>query len=146
MTIGSSWTTAGTVGVGLIEVAGALGVSTAITVGAVVAGAYLGDKLSPISETTVLTAQMVGVRVDEHVKRQARTSIPAFLISFVILLILSLVNGPNVHAPLATTSPGPVRTPGVGVRAAGARVRAAQRAAQHPADQHSAATHRKTGE
>ena len=53
MTIGSSWTTAGTVGVGLIEVAAALGVSAPITAGAVVSGAYLGDKLSPLSETTV---------------------------------------------------------------------------------------------
>src|ERR1043165_9196302 len=59
LTIGSSWTTAGTVGVGLVGVASGIGVSTAITAGAVVSGAYLGDKLSPLSETTVLTAPLV---------------------------------------------------------------------------------------
>ena len=61
MSIGSSWTTAGTIGVGLVGVALMLGVSPAATAGAVISGAYLGDKLSPLSETTVLTAQMVGV-------------------------------------------------------------------------------------
>jgi Na+:H+ antiporter, NhaC family len=71
MSIGSSWTTAGTIGVGLVGVAVMLGVSPAITAGAVISGAYLGDKLSPLSETTVLTAQMVEVDVHEHIKRQA---------------------------------------------------------------------------
>jgi len=104
LTIGSSWTTAGTVGVGLIEVAAALGVSAPITAGAVVSGAYLGDKLSPLSETTVLTAQIVGVRVDQHVKRQAWTSIPAFVIAFFILLAISLINGANAHPPVATAT------------------------------------------
>ena len=102
MTIGSSWTTAGTIGVGLVGVAAAIGVSPAITAGAVVSGAYLGDKLSPLSETTILTAQMVKVRVDEHIKRQAWTSIPAFVIAFVVLLILALVKSPQVHAPVPT--------------------------------------------
>src|SRR5215471_1757294 len=85
MSIGSSWTTAGTIGVGLTGVAAAIGVSPAITAGAVVSGAYLGDKLSPLSETTILTAQMVKVRVDEHIKRQAWTSVPAFVIAVVVL-------------------------------------------------------------
>jgi Na+:H+ antiporter, NhaC family len=102
LSIGSSWTTAGTIGVGLTGVAAAIGVSPAITAGAVVSGAYLGDKLSPLSETTILTAQMVGVRVDEHVKRQAWTSIPAFLIAFVVLLVIGLARGPQVHAPVPT--------------------------------------------
>jgi Na+/H+ antiporter NhaC len=102
MSIGSSWTTAGTIGVGLTGVAAAIGVSPAITAGAVVSGAYLGDKLSPLSETTVLTAQLVGVRVDDHIKRQAWTSVPAFVIAFVVLLVLGLVKGPQVHAPVPT--------------------------------------------
>jgi NhaC family Na+:H+ antiporter len=102
MSIGSSWTTAGTIGVGLVGVAMAIGVSPAITAGAVVSGAYLGDKLSPLSETTVLTAQIVKVRVDEHIKRQVWTSVPAFVIAVVVLLVLSLVKGPQVHAPVPT--------------------------------------------
>jgi NhaC family Na+:H+ antiporter len=65
-----------------------LGVSTAITAGAVISGAYLGDKLSPLSETTILTAQMVQVDVHEHIKRQAWTSVPAFMIGAVLFFIL----------------------------------------------------------
>jgi NhaC family Na+:H+ antiporter len=102
ISIGSSWTTAGTIGVGLTGVAAAIGVSPVITAGAVVSGAYLGDKLSPLSETTILTAQMVKVRVDEHIKRQVWTSVPAFVIAFVVLLVLGLVKGPQVHAPVPT--------------------------------------------
>lgn len=100
MSIGSSWTTAGTIGVGLVGVAAMLGVSTHITAGAVICGAYLGDKLSPLSETTILTAQMVKVDVYAHVKRQAWTSLPAFGIAFVVLLILGLVRGPDVVNPI----------------------------------------------
>lgn len=100
MSIGSSWTTAGTIGVGLLGVGAMLGVSPEITAGAVISGAYLGDKLSPLSETTVLTAQMVGVDVYQHVKRQAWTSVPAFLIAFAVFLVLSLVRAPDVHNPV----------------------------------------------
>jgi Na+:H+ antiporter, NhaC family len=103
LTIGSSWTTAGTVGVGLVEVAAALGLSAPVTAGAVVSGAYLGDKLSPLSETTVLTAQIVGVPVNQHIKRQVWTSVPAFVVAFVILLVLALVKGPQAHVPVPTT-------------------------------------------
>ena len=100
MSIGSSWTTAGTIGVGLVGVAAMLGVSTHITAGAVISGAYLGDKLSPLSETTVLTAQMVRVDVHEHIRRQAWTSVPAFAIAFVVFLIVGLVQGPDVQNPV----------------------------------------------
>jgi NhaC family Na+:H+ antiporter len=100
MSIGSSWTTAGTIGVGLVGVASMLGVSTHITAGAVISGAYLGDKLSPLSETTILTAQMVRVDVHEHIKRQAWTSIPAFVIAFAVLTVIGLARGPDVHNPV----------------------------------------------
>jgi NhaC family Na+:H+ antiporter len=93
MSIGSSWTTAGTIGVGLVGIAVALDVSPEITAGAVVSGAYLGDKLSPLSETTVLSAQMVGVDVYDHVKRQAWTSVPAFALAMVGFLIIGAVHG-----------------------------------------------------
>ena len=99
LSIGSSWTTAGTVGVGLVGVAAALGVSRSITAGAVVSGAYLGDKLSPLSETTILTAQMVGVEVHRHVRRQAWTSIPAFGLAMIGFLILGVVKGVSGHLP-----------------------------------------------
>jgi NhaC family Na+:H+ antiporter len=97
MSIGSSWTTAGTIGVGLVGIAVALDVSPVITAGAVVSGAYLGDKLSPLSETTVLTYQLVGVNVYEHVKRQAWTSVPAFVIAVIGFTILGIVKGTDAH-------------------------------------------------
>jgi NhaC family Na+:H+ antiporter len=100
MCIGSSWTTAGTIGVGLIGVATLVGVSPAITAGAVISGAYLGDKLSPLSETTVLTAQLARVDVHEHIKRQALTSVPAFVIAFVVFLVLSLTRAQEVVNPV----------------------------------------------
>ena len=100
LSIGSSWTTAGTIGVGLLGIASMLGMSLPITAGAVISGAYLGDKLSPLSETTVLTAQMVGVDVYEHVKRQAWTSVPAFGIAAGVFLAISLVTGPDIQNPV----------------------------------------------
>jgi Na+:H+ antiporter, NhaC family len=104
LSIGSSWTTAGTIGVGLVGIAGMLGVSTGITAGAVICGAYLGDKLSPLSETTVLTAQLVKVDVHQHIRRQAWTSVPAFVLAFLVLLVLGLVQGPDVVNPVGETT------------------------------------------
>lgn len=103
LSIGSSWTTVGTIGVGLIGIAGLIGVSPAITAGAVISGAYLGDKTSPLSETTILTAQMVRVDVYQHIRRQVRTSVPAFLIALAAFLVLG-VTGPDVVSDLETTS------------------------------------------
>jgi Na+:H+ antiporter, NhaC family len=94
MSIGSSWTTAATIGVGLVGIAGVLGVSTAITAGAVISGAYLGDKLSPLSETTILTAQMVKVDLYTHIRSQAWTSLPAFIIAAVGFAILGIAGPP----------------------------------------------------
>lgn len=96
LSIGSSWTTAATIGVGLVGIGGLLGVSTAITAGAVISGAYLGDKLSPLSETTILTAQMVRVDLYTHIRSQAWTSVPAFIIAAVGFTILGIA-GPPVH-------------------------------------------------
>jgi NhaC family Na+:H+ antiporter len=96
MSIGSSWTTAGTIGVGLVGIAVALGVSTSITAGAVVSGAYLGDKLSPLSETTILASQIVGVDVYQHIRRQAWTSVPAIVLALFGFTLLG-VFGPDVH-------------------------------------------------
>ncbi|WP_323847225.1 Na+/H+ antiporter NhaC [Microbulbifer magnicolonia] len=90
MSIGSSWTTAGTIGVGLVGIALMIGVSPQITAGAVISGAYLGDKLSPLSETTILASQMVKVDVYTHIRNQAWTSVPAFLIGAVIFTLLGL--------------------------------------------------------
>lgn len=103
MSIGSSWTTAGTIGVGLIGVGSLLGMNPGIAAGAVISGAYLGDKLSPLSETTILTAEMVGIDVRKHIKAQAWTSIPAFAISLVLFAVLGLVTGDTADPPAPTS-------------------------------------------
>ncbi|ROP35722.1 Na+/H+ antiporter NhaC [Saccharothrix texasensis] len=104
MSIGSSWTTTGTIGVGLVSIALMLGLSPGITAGAVISGAYLGDKLSPLSETTVLTSQIAGVDVYEHIKRQAWTSLPAFGLAFVLFALIGLFWGPTPTDTGDTTS------------------------------------------
>jgi NhaC family Na+:H+ antiporter len=91
--IGSSWTTAGTVGVGLVGLAALAGVSPVITAGAVISGAYLGDKLSPLSETTVLAAQLTGNDVRTHLRAQLWTSVPAFGLAALVLATLGWTDG-----------------------------------------------------
>ncbi|MER6937937.1 Na+/H+ antiporter NhaC [Nocardioides sp. NPDC127514] len=94
--IGSSWTTAATIGVGLVGIAGLIGVSPEIAAGAVISGAYLGDKTSPLSETTILTAQIAGVDVYEHIRRQVWTSVPAFLFALVVFAVLGVTGSDTV--------------------------------------------------
>lgn len=104
LSIGSSWTTAATVGVGLVGISTLLGVSPAITAGAVISGAYLGDKTSPLSETTILTAQMVGVDVREHIKRQVWTSVPAFAIALAVFFVLGFTLKPDADYDVSTAT------------------------------------------
>jgi Na+:H+ antiporter, NhaC family len=92
LVIGSSWTTAATLGVALIALAPLLGADPVIAAGAVVSGAYFGDKMSPLSETTVLVPSMVGgVTVYQHIGAMIWTSGPAFLIALVIFTVLGLI-------------------------------------------------------
>jgi NhaC family Na+:H+ antiporter len=90
---GSSWTTAGTLGVAFVGMAPILGLSTPITAGAVISGAYMGDKMSPLSETTVLVPQLVGgVSVNEHIKGMLTTVVPSFGIAFLIFLGIGIAH------------------------------------------------------
>jgi NhaC family Na+:H+ antiporter len=98
LSVGSSWTTAGTIGAGLVGMADVLGASPAIAAGAVISGAYLGDKLSPLSETTILTAQLVHVDLRTHLKAQVWTSIPAFLGACVVFVVLGFTVSPEETA------------------------------------------------
>jgi Na+:H+ antiporter, NhaC family len=91
--IGSSWTTVGTIGVGLVGIASLVGVSPVITAGAVISGSYFGDKTSPLSETTVLSAQLAEVDIYTHIRTQIWTSVPAFMIALVVFTILGLREG-----------------------------------------------------
>lgn len=91
--IGSSWTTVGTIGVGLVGLATLAGVSPAVTAGAVVSGAYTGDKLSPLSETTILAAQLSDNDLYVHLRHQAWVSVPAFVIAMLGFITIGLTSG-----------------------------------------------------
>jgi NhaC family Na+:H+ antiporter len=96
---GSSWTTAGTLGVAFVGMAPILGMSTAIAAGAVVSGAYVGDKMTPLSETTILVPELVGgVTVNEHIKGMVWTVVPSFVIALAIYLVVGLVADPEAAA------------------------------------------------
>ncbi|MBM9576921.1 Na+/H+ antiporter NhaC [Leptospira sp. 201903070] len=80
---GSSWSTAGTVGVALMGIGNTLGIPPGISAGAVVSGAYFGDKLSPFSETTNLASSIAGTPLFTHIQHMLYTTIPAFCIALV---------------------------------------------------------------
>ena len=93
MVTGSSWTTAGTLGVAFIGMAPILGVSTTAADGAIISGAYMGDKMSPLSETTVLVPSLVGgVTTNEHIRGMMWTVIPSFGLSLVFFLVVGLMS------------------------------------------------------
>jgi NhaC family Na+:H+ antiporter len=99
LTIGSSWTTAATLGVAFIALAPLLGADPVITAGAVISGAYFGDKMTPLSETTVLVPSMVGgVTVNQHVAAMAWTSIPAIVIAATLFAILGFTTEPSTSS------------------------------------------------
>ena len=88
---GSSWTTAGTLGVAFVGMANVMGVSEAIAAGAVICGAYFGDKMTPLSETTILVPRLVGgVTTSEHIRNMFWTAGPALGVSLVLFLIIGL--------------------------------------------------------
>ena len=86
--IGSSWTVAGTIGIGLIGIAGNMGLSPEITAGAVISGAYFGDKASPLSDTVNLAAAASGSDLFQHTRESLWTSIPALLLSLIGFALL----------------------------------------------------------
>ena len=92
LSIGSSWTVAGTVGIALIGAAAGLGMSLEITAGAIISGSYFGDKMSPLSETTNLAPAVAGTDLFGHIGHMIWTTFP----SIVITLILFTVIGFNV--------------------------------------------------
>lgn len=87
---GSSWTTAATVGVALIGIGNTMGIHPGMAAGAVISGAYFGDKMSPLSDTTNLAPAMAGTDLFTHIKYMAYTTIPSFVITLIIFLILGL--------------------------------------------------------
>lgn len=87
---GSSWTTSATVGIALIGIGDALGISLGMTAGAALSGAYFGDKLSPLSDTTNLAPAMAGGELFSHIKYMTITTIPTILITLTVFIIIGL--------------------------------------------------------
>ena len=88
--IGSAWTVIGTLGVALIGIATALGVSPEMTAGAVISGAYFGDKISPLSETTNLAPAVAGTDLYTHIRSMMATTVPSILLALVLYTIFGL--------------------------------------------------------
>ena len=93
MSIGSSWTVAGTLGVALIGVAQGLEMSSAITAGAVISGAYFGDKISPLSDTTNIAPAAAGSELFAHIRHMTWTTVPSLLIALVLFTAIGLGSG-----------------------------------------------------
>lgn len=87
---GSSWTTSATVGIALIGIANALDISVGMTAGAILSGAYFGDKISPLSDTTNLAPAMAGTDLFTHIRYMLLTTVPTVVITLIIFIIIGL--------------------------------------------------------
>jgi NhaC family Na+:H+ antiporter len=85
---GSSWTTSATVGIALIGIADALGVPLGMTAGAIISGAYFGDKISPMSDTTNLAPAMAGTDLFTHIKYMLNTTVPTIIVTLIVFIII----------------------------------------------------------
>ncbi|WP_299219122.1 Na+/H+ antiporter NhaC [uncultured Aquimarina sp.] len=85
---GSSWTTSATVGIALIGIGDTLGISLGMTAGAVISGAYFGDKMSPLSDTTNLAPAMAGGELFSHIKYMTYTTVPTIVVTLIIFIII----------------------------------------------------------
>ncbi len=88
ISIGSSWTVAATIGISLMAIAASLGLNPAITAGAIISGAYFGDKMSPLSDTTNLAPAVAGTDLFTHIRHMTWTTFPSIGIALVLYLIL----------------------------------------------------------
>lgn len=91
---GSSWSTIGTVGLALIGVGTVMGINVGLVAGAIISGAYFGDKMSPVSDSTNLAPAMVGTDVITHIKHMVYTTGPAIIISLIIFAFIDVFNAP----------------------------------------------------
>ncbi|WP_462350511.1 Na+/H+ antiporter NhaC [Fusobacterium varium] len=87
---GSSWSTASTVGIALVGIGEGLGLPRPIIAGAIISGAYFGDKLSPMSDTTTLAPAMAGSNLFEHIKHMLYTTVPSYALTLVGFVVIGL--------------------------------------------------------
>lgn len=107
---GSSWTTIATIGVALLGIGHALGASDAWSAGAIISGAYFGDKMSPLSDTTILASSTTGTDLFTHIRYMMLTTVPTFLITITIFFITGLGNTPSAELHVAEYTEGLERT------------------------------------
>lgn len=107
---GSSWTTIATIGVALMGIGQALGLSAGWVGGAIVAGAYFGDKMSPLSDTTVMAASTCGVPLFKHIRFMMGTTVPTLSITLLVFLIVGWVVGADGESDVSHFSQGLQRT------------------------------------
>ena len=98
---GSSWTTSATVGIALIGIGTALGIPVGMIAGAVISGAYFGDKLSPLSDTTNLAPAMAGTDLFTHIRYMTLTTVPTYLVTLIVFVILSLTVETNGNSDVS---------------------------------------------
>ena len=100
---GSSWTTIGTIGVAAVGVGEGLGIPTAMTAGAVVSGAFFGDKISPMSDSTNLTSSVLGVNLFEHIRHMLYSTVIVMVLSLVIFTVMGfIVSGDGTVSDVST--------------------------------------------
>ncbi|HEX9600791.1 MAG TPA: Na+/H+ antiporter NhaC family protein, partial [Mariniflexile sp.] len=87
---GSSWTTSATVGIALVGIGTALGINTGMIAGAVISGAYFGDKMSPLSDTTNLAPAMAGTDLFTHIRYMTITTVPTLIVTLIVFGIISM--------------------------------------------------------
>ncbi len=108
---GSSWSTIATIGIALLGIGKALGISEAIVAGAIISGAYFGDKMSPLSDTTNLAPAMAGTDLFTHIRYMAFTTVPSMILALILFLIIgfkydfthAVVNVDNVKNAISGT-------------------------------------------
>lgn len=101
---GSSWTTIATIGVALVGIGTAQGYEPGWIAGAIISGAYFGDKVSPLSDTTVLASSSAGTPLFTHIRFMMVTTVPSFIITLIIFLIVSLVHSQGDGAEVSAFS------------------------------------------
>jgi len=96
---GTSNGTAGTAGVALIGIGNSMGIPSPITAGAIICGSYFGDKMSPMSDTTILASSIAEVNIFKHIRHMVYDQIPGYIISIIFFLVIGLQYGGSVDSP-----------------------------------------------
>lgn len=103
---GSSWTTIATIGVALMGIGQALGLSAGWTGGAIIAGAYFGDKMSPLSDTTVMASSTCGVKLFSHIQFMTGTTVPTLSVTLIVFLVAGWIVGAEGESDVSHISEG----------------------------------------